>query len=185
MAGKPKKTATAKLQDAFFRGIARGMTQPQAARYAGVTIRQINEWRNIYDDWQDRLEAAVEKWHRDSYDEKKAKLILQLLKAGSFRSPAARAAGVDLETLLAWMVDYPEFARDVERAEAEAEAYHVANLRDKARKDWRASLAWLERKHADRWGKSETVNVNFAALTDEQLEAIAAGDLDPREIVRE
>jgi len=180
MAGSSKK-----LQERFFKGIASGMDQRQAAKFAGVSMKQVNEWRDIYPEFENCIEMAVDRWHRASFTKQRAEKVLQLLRDGSFRSKAAAAVGVDLDTLLAWMIEHPDFARDVEAAEAKAELEHLRNLRDKAGDDWRASAWWLERKHPDRWGKRETLNVNISSLSDEQLEEIAAGRLDPREITKE
>ncbi len=64
MAGSSKK-----LQDRFFKAIASGMNQRQAAKFAGIPARDIARWQEIYPDFEDRMEAAVNQWYGDSYTE--------------------------------------------------------------------------------------------------------------------
>lgn len=53
-----------------------------------------------------------------------------------------------------------EFVESVKRARAEAEAYHIRNLR-RASDDgsWQASAWWLERSFPERWGRKDRVEV--------------------------
>jgi len=47
--------------------------------------------------------------------------------------------------------DYARFREAVLRAEAEAEVYAVAIIRRAMGDDWRAAVAYLERRHPTRW----------------------------------
>jgi hypothetical protein len=53
-----------------------------------------------------------------------------------------------------------EFLESVQKARAEAEAFHLRNLRTASEAGtWQASAWWLERSFPDRWGRKERVEV--------------------------
>lgn len=85
--------------------------------------------------------------------------ILNLVRLGNFREVACRAVGINSRTLRIWLErgengerPYAQFAEDLEKAEAEAEAVHVTRISAASRNDWRASAFYLSRKVPDRWG---------------------------------
>jgi len=90
--------------------------------------------------------------------------ILKALRAGNYRDPAARSAGVHPSTLYRWLEradqeaegPYRDFAEEVHRAEAEAEVHAVAIIRKAMTDDWRAAMALLERRHPEHWRRGET-----------------------------
>jgi hypothetical protein len=53
--------------------------------------------------------------------------------------------------------EFREFRTLVEQAEAEAEVAVVANLVEASRRDYRAALAWLERRAPNRWRPDMTI----------------------------
>jgi hypothetical protein len=89
--------------------------------------------------------------------------LLQALRAGNFRKPAAFYAGIGMRTLQEWMragLEQPagafgEFRASVLEAERGAEIVMVANIASAAKKDWKAAAWWLERKANERWGRPE------------------------------
>jgi transposase len=95
----------------------------------------------------------------------KQRQIVRLLEAGNYRETVCRACGIGTSTLYRWLERgaveesgiYHDFRVAVERAEAEAEAEAVAILRTAiVEGDWRATLAYLERRHGERWGRRQT-----------------------------
>jgi hypothetical protein len=85
--------------------------------------------------------------------------IVQAIRAGNYAEAACQAAGVGTSTFYRWMArgvaepasEYGAFREQVLRAEGEAEVHAVAIIRRAMAEDWRAALAYLERRHANRW----------------------------------
>jgi hypothetical protein len=85
--------------------------------------------------------------------------VVQAVRAGNYADAACQAAGISPSTYYRWMSrgaqepgsEYARFREDVLRAEAEAEVYAVAILRRAMGEDWRAAMAYLERRHPTRW----------------------------------
>lgn len=121
--------------------------------------------------------------------------ILNAIRAGAYMETAAAAAGVNKETLYAWLKRgnvepesiYSAFVEAVHEAQASAELRDVLTLSKAAADgDWRAAAWRLERKFPKRWGlttKTELTGadggpvavastVDVTKLTDEQLAAI-------------
>ena len=85
--------------------------------------------------------------------------ILNALRAGNYLTTAARYAGVNVKTVQRWMEMYPEFALDVEQADASGEIRNIAIIQKAAERSWQAA-AWLnERKYPERWGRVDRVEV--------------------------
>lgn len=86
--------------------------------------------------------------------------ITAALARGNTRRAAAAAAGVTERTFERWMARFVGFVAAVEKAEADAELMHVANVA-KAAEDgtWTASAWWLERRRADEWGRRDRLEV--------------------------
>jgi hypothetical protein len=108
-----------------------------------------------------------------------AEKIIAALKAGNTRTASALYAGIDYSTLKRWTERNAEFCAALDQAEAQAEVGHVATLAAAARAgEWRASLAWLERRRHDDWRERKTtelagsVEINSPSkLSDAELEA--------------
>jgi transposase len=122
--------------------------------------------------------------------------ILQATRAGCDIEIACRAAGVGTSTYYRWKArgeqepvgPYRDFFMALRTAEAEAEVHAVAVIRHAMGDDWRAALAFLERRHPGRWGKRTTTEltgpnggpvktenshrVDLTALSNEQLEQL-------------
>jgi hypothetical protein len=91
--------------------------------------------------------------------------ILTYLRGGATRQDAAAASGITYETLRIWMQE-SAFSVSVTMAEGECGALMAARLTAEARRsdgDWKAALAWLQRRRRDEWGdsiKTEISGVN-------------------------
>ncbi len=90
-----------------------------------------------------------------------AERIVAAIRAGNFPEPAARSAGVSPATLYRWKRlggqeasgPHRDLVEAIRRAEGEAEVHAIAVIRKQMPGDWRAALAYLERRHAERWGR--------------------------------
>jgi transposase len=104
--------------------------------------------------------------------------IVEALVAGNTRKTAARLAGIDQGTLENWMRRYSDFSTAVEKAEADAEAHHVANIKTVADDGtWTASAWWLERRRHQEWGKVDRVEIEVRRAA-EQIAANTGADPD-------
>jgi hypothetical protein len=91
--------------------------------------------------------------------EREAKIV-EALAAGNTRRTAYLTAGIDQRTFERWMHRYAAFAASVEKAEAEAESSHVANIKAAAVGGaWTASAWWLERRRNQDWGRRDRVEM--------------------------
>lgn len=104
--------------------------------------------------------------------------VLQCLRAGNTRRAAALSVGIAWKTLWEWTRDDDAFRSQVEKAEAEAELEHVANIvRAGSEGTWTASAWWLERKQYQDWGRKDTLALKLGKMTEEELDDyIAAGE---------
>jgi hypothetical protein len=85
--------------------------------------------------------------------------ILTALRGGMTRTAAAESNGVDRTQLWRWMARFATFRNAIMQAEAQAEVRATITLRQAGETDWKAALAWLERRrHAD-WGKVDRVEI--------------------------
>lgn len=105
------------------------------------------------------------KFTRETIDD-----LCKYVRQGNYLKIAAELCGVTERSVHRWIADAKAAKRPTElqrhlrqsltRAEAEAEAVHVQVIYKAAvGGDWRASASYLERKHHDRWGKRDAVNV--------------------------
>lgn len=85
--------------------------------------------------------------------------IVEAIKAGNYASVAARYAGIAPRTFRRWMVQgasskggkYRTFHDLVRQAQTFAEIRAVAILQKQMEENWRAAIAYLERKFPNRW----------------------------------
>ena len=93
--------------------------------------------------------------------------IVTAIRAGNYADAAAQAAGISPSTYYRWMARgereragaFRAFREAVVRAEAEAEVHAVAIVRRAMAEDWRAAVAYLERRHAGRWRRQQTTEL--------------------------
>lgn len=94
--------------------------------------------------------------------------IVQAIRTGNYAEPSARAAGVAPSTYYRWLARgereqagiYRDFHDAVRLAEAEAEVHAVAILRRAMSEDWRAGLAYLERRYPARWRRQTSTELS-------------------------
>lgn len=86
---------------------------------------------------------------------KKARFI-EALREGNYLCAAAKVAGIHRSTYNDWFAADPEFRSACKTASAEAETKMVAIVMSAATAGtWQAAAWFLERKHAQRWGKKQ------------------------------
>jgi len=67
---------------------------------------------------------------------------------------------VSEDTVVRWRRSFAGFAASYTHAQAIAELRCVATIQKAATDgDWKAALAWLERRRPEDWGKKETIKV--------------------------
>ncbi len=122
--------------------------------------------------------------------------IVQAVKAGNYVQSACRFAGVSTSTYYRWLdraseepgSAYARFRYGVEKAEAEAEVYAVAIIRKAMPGDWRAALAFLERRHPRRWrpqSQTELVGRDGGPIQTEQHVDLSKLSTEEVELLRE
>jgi transposase-like protein len=99
-------------------------------------------------------------------DDETSRMILDVLRSGSYVETAARAAGISPRTFYDWWrrgranggdpadEPYRAFRDACEKARAEGEARNVAIIASASRRSWKAAAWLLERQHPERWGKT-------------------------------
>ena len=94
--------------------------------------------------------------------------IVSAIRTGNHLEQSAAYGGVTYQTFRNWM-DRGELARSgpffeffeaVTLAQVEAEVSAVATIRQAGLKDWRATLAFLERRFPTRWGRKAAEEVS-------------------------
>ena len=117
--------------------------------------------------------------------------IVKAVRAGNYAEAAARSCGIAPSTYYRWLQRgslettgvYHDFADAIHRAEGEAEVHAVAILRRAMGEDWRAALAYLERRHPGGWRRHQTTEVlrsdadrhetlDLSRLSDKELELL-------------
>jgi hypothetical protein len=114
-------------------------------------------------------------------DEQKSQ-IRGILSVGCDRQTAADYVGCSLADIRRTMLEDGAFMADVRRAEAGIELMHMRNVQEAAekKKDWRASVWWLEQRSPERFARK------VGTMTARQLKAFTAMLLDIyREEVRD
>src|SRR5215218_6261265 len=90
--------------------------------------------------------------------------ICSAVRAGNYPAVSARAAEVSESTFYRWMEQgrsatkgpYRAFYEAVKKAEAEGEVHAVVILRKRIKEgDTGAAIAFLERRHGERWRRRE------------------------------
>lgn len=95
--------------------------------------------------------------------------LVEAVEAGNYVETAVRACGIGTSTYYRWMETgeadaahdkstiYRELWEAVKKAEAEAEAKALKQIRSAASDSWQAAAWYLERKFPARWGRKERI----------------------------
>ena len=126
--------------------IQAGNYASQAAQAVGISPRSYFRWMEEGEKVSEKCESWEEQteiWNEPS-DQERAK------------HPELEPSPDDEPT--EQEIAYFQFWREIKKAEAEAEAAAVLHIKQAAQDGtWQAAAWYLERKHKDRWGKSEKV----------------------------
>lgn len=98
-------------------------------------------------------------------DETRAR-VLKLIRVGNARDDVAKAVGISPQTLRCWAIADKDFAAALEAAEGEGKANAVQRLYEAGEKDWKATLAYLERKYPGEWGLKQIIQVETEKVFD-------------------
>jgi transposase len=88
--------------------------------------------------------------------------LVEAVRAGCTWECAADYASISRSTLHRWLARagelnadprFNELRAELRKAEAEAELYAAAVVKRAMDGDWRAAIAYLERRHPERWGR--------------------------------
>ncbi|PTM58370.1 hypothetical protein [Desmospora activa] len=91
----------------------------------------------------------------------------KLIAAGNYVGTVCNYLGIGETTWYRWMSEgekatrgrYREFRDAIKRAESAAEMRAVNGIVQAGSKNWQALAWYLERKHPDRWGRREQMNL--------------------------
>jgi hypothetical protein len=114
--------------------------------------------------------------------------ITNALRLGMYLETAVILAGTTKDTFFEWMRrgnkepfgPYRELLDAVNKAVAEGEARHLANIDRAGRNQWQASAWMLERRHHSKWAKRETQRFEHANADDKPFKVTT--DLSEQEI---
>lgn len=108
-----------------------------------------------------------------------ADILIHEARRGQQREAMARAAGITLHALYLWLrlgragdPRYAPMVQAIDKHEVHLEG-DMANVAVKAalmEGDWQAAIAWLERRHPERWGAKHQVEVKVKS----EVEALFA-----------
>lgn len=95
------------------------------------------------------------------------KKIVDAIAAGCHDVVAAGVAGIHKATFYRWLEAgesaqagiFCDFCAAVKKAEFDAEARNVVVIQKAAADTWTASAWWLERKHPDRWARTDKAKI--------------------------
>lgn len=100
--------------------------------------------------------------------EELVKTITEYIKAGNYPEVAASLAGVSRATFYNWLKKghkhktgiHHDFLDSIKEAEDYAEAAAVERIRRSGKDNWTALAWWLERKHPQKWGRQQTIDID-------------------------
>jgi hypothetical protein len=161
-----KLKLTEERHDKIVEFIKAGNYASQAAGAAGIGERTFWRWMKQGEDLSESIEDienVIDQWNEMSYAERVKNMDL---KPRDCDMPSEK----DLKLWHFW--------RDIKKAESEAEANLVSDIKEAGKDSWQA-LAWiLERKHKDRWGRTDNVNVKGAIDHQHKHSLLSAGEAE-------
>lgn len=96
---------------------------------------------------------------RTTRDKPTAEKICNAIAEGNTHRTSCAIAGVSHTFFYEWMNDDVAFADMVKEAEAEAERWHVENIKRHAKDNWLPSAWMLERRNPKEWGKKDKLDI--------------------------
>ena len=165
-------TGTSPSEQSRGSGSAIAPTTPRPPHTAPPTGTQANTAAQPEATAGSRTAPAFRIGRPSKYHPETVAAIVAALTLGNTRTDSALIAGINRDTFHEWMKVYPAFSVEVERAEARARQRAVAQLAKAGSRDWRAALAFLERRDRDNWGRQERVDISLDA--DAEIKRIAA-----------
>jgi len=99
-------------------------------------------------------------------DEIKKREIAAIIAVGGSRRTAARYVHCAPDTIRRHAQRDPEFAKRLQRAEAQLEVVHLTNIETGGKKNWRASAWILERMFPERYGRRAASTLTGERLAD-------------------
>jgi hypothetical protein len=127
-----------------------------------------------------------------------AEKVITAIRAGNYASVSCQRVGISESTYYRWLERgesetsgiYREFLDQIRSAEAEAETHAVAIVRRAMGHEWRAAIAYLERRHPARWRRQtsteltgpdggplqsqQTSSIDLSTLTEKELDQLEA-----------
>ena len=96
--------------------------------------------------------------------------IIEAIRAGAYVETAAAYAGINKSTFYDWLKKgargldpaFVEFSNAIERALASSEMRDIVTITKAADVHWQAAAWRLERKHPNRWGRRQHVELSGA-----------------------
>lgn len=80
--------------------------------------------------------------------------IAEAIRTGATFTLAAYAGRINYDTFNEWRKAYPDFSEMVDAAVAESALFHLANIKQHAVDDWRASGWMLEHRFPHEYGRT-------------------------------
>lgn len=93
----------------------------------------------------------------------KREKLLQALAQGHTRKTAAFLAGIHEDTVKDWEREGSDYSGRIREAEVAACSIAEASIAAAMQDDWRAALAYLERRSRTEWGKQQQVELSGPA----------------------
>lgn len=119
-----------------------------------------------------------EKFKKELKNNNKLALLLFSIESGHTNQDAVRIAGISESEFYLWLQEIhtdgsdnkyykPEFSEAMQLAQYNRINYHIQNIRDAGKKDWKASAWWLERTNRERFGKNviPSLTNNFTQIS--------------------
>lgn len=122
-----------------------------------------------------------------AFNPDRAERLVNAIRGGAYLKQAAEHAGISYNTMRRWLIkaqgpDATEeliaFAKEVEKANADAEVAAVAKIRQIGNEgNWQALAWWLERRHPERWAKTDQARIELVGAGESSRTQINGVDL--------
>jgi len=82
-------------------------------------------------------------------------VLLNYIREGNSFKDSCALAGVSLRRFQEWKKADAALSASLKKAEMDCKRWHIQNIRNHAKEDWKASAWFLERKYKSEWGKEQ------------------------------